>query len=89
MAFLTRSEPPNNVNRFYLVNVTRSLFGEWTVMREWGRIGSPGTLRLHTFTRLTIEAAGRREGQGTPARARRSGRIERPPASQVGHHRPS
>jgi len=51
MAFLSRSEPPRNVNRFYLVNVTQTLFGEWTVMREWGRIGSPGTLRLHTFTR--------------------------------------
>ena len=22
-----------------------NLFGEWTVMREWGRIGSPGRLR--------------------------------------------
>jgi predicted DNA-binding WGR domain protein len=53
MVFLTRSEPPRNVNRFYLVTVTPTLFGEWSVMREWGRLGSPGTLRLHTFDRQT------------------------------------
>jgi predicted DNA-binding WGR domain protein len=26
-------------------------FGDWTVLREWGRRGSPGTLRLETYLR--------------------------------------
>jgi predicted DNA-binding WGR domain protein len=47
MAFLTRIDPARNINRFYVVQVMPSLFGEWTVMREWGRRGSPGTVRLH------------------------------------------
>jgi hypothetical protein len=29
---------------FYAVNVLPTLFGEWQVMREWGRIGQGGTL---------------------------------------------
>ena len=28
-----------------------SLFGDWTVMREWGRRGSPGTVRLSSYER--------------------------------------
>jgi predicted DNA-binding WGR domain protein len=28
-----------------------SLFGDWTVMREWGRRGSPGTVRLSSYQR--------------------------------------
>jgi predicted DNA-binding WGR domain protein len=37
------------MNRFYIVAVTSTLFGEWVVLREWGRRGSPGTLRLETW----------------------------------------
>src|SRR5262249_42897670 len=36
--------------RFYLVDVTPTLFGDWTVLREWGRRGSPGTLRHDTIS---------------------------------------
>jgi predicted DNA-binding WGR domain protein len=28
-----------------------NLFGHWTVMREWGRRGSPGTMRLSSYRR--------------------------------------
>jgi predicted DNA-binding WGR domain protein len=28
-----------------------TLFGEWAVLREWGRRGSPGTLRLESYRR--------------------------------------
>ena len=38
-----------NINRFYLVRVEPSLFGEWTVLREWGRRGSPGTVRRSSY----------------------------------------
>jgi predicted DNA-binding WGR domain protein len=26
-----------------------TLFGEWAVLREWGRRGSPGTMRLDSY----------------------------------------
>jgi predicted DNA-binding WGR domain protein len=48
MAFLTRTDPTRNINRFYIVDITPTLFGEWVLVREWGRRGSPGTVRLST-----------------------------------------
>jgi predicted DNA-binding WGR domain protein len=37
------------VDHFYVVRLAPTLFGEWTLMREWGRIGSPGTVRTTSF----------------------------------------
>jgi predicted DNA-binding WGR domain protein len=37
------------MNRFYVVAVTPTLFGEWAVLREWGQRGSPGTLHLDSY----------------------------------------
>jgi predicted DNA-binding WGR domain protein len=51
MTYLTRADPARNMNRFYVVAVTPTLFGEWAVLREWGRRGSPGTLRLDSYRR--------------------------------------
>jgi len=51
MTFLTRTDAARNIDRFYAVAVTPNLFGEWTVLREWGRRGSPGTVRLASHRR--------------------------------------
>ena len=51
MAFLTRTDPTRNINRFYIVDVTPTLFGEWALVREWGRRGSPGTVRFSSYER--------------------------------------
>jgi predicted DNA-binding WGR domain protein len=51
MTFLTRTDPARNIDRFYAVQVMPDLFGEWTVLREWGRRGSPGTVRLASYKR--------------------------------------
>ena len=51
MAFLTRTDPARNIDRFYIVDVTPTLFGEWALVREWGRRGSPGTVRLSSYQR--------------------------------------
>jgi hypothetical protein len=37
MAFLTRTDLTRNINRFYVVDMTPTLFGEWAVLREWGQ----------------------------------------------------
>jgi predicted DNA-binding WGR domain protein len=49
MAFLTRAEPTKNLHRFYVVRLAPTLFGDWTLLREWGRSGSPGTVRQTSF----------------------------------------
>ena len=48
---LTRTDPARNLHRFYVVQLAPTLFGEWTLLREWGRIGSPGTVRMTSFER--------------------------------------
>lgn len=46
---LTKLEPKTNMFRFYRMEVVRGLFGDWSLMREWGRIGSAGQLRTDWF----------------------------------------
>jgi predicted DNA-binding WGR domain protein len=41
MTYLTRTDPARNMIWFYVVDITPTLFGEWAVLREWGRRGSP------------------------------------------------
>jgi predicted DNA-binding WGR domain protein len=45
MIRLIRKEAPENMARFYLIQIVPGLFGEWGVLREWGRIGRPGCVR--------------------------------------------
>ena len=49
MTTLTKIDASRNWHRFYTIYVMRNLFGEWSVMREWGRIGSPGRVTLQSF----------------------------------------
>ena len=46
---LTRIDPPNNVHRFYRLEIMPGLFGDWSLIREWGRIGQPGQVRVDWF----------------------------------------
>lgn len=48
-----RREPARNRRRFYAITVTRTLFGSWALVREWGRIGQPGTVRETGFATET------------------------------------
>lgn len=47
--YLERREPVRNRLRFYNIAVTRTLFDGWALVREWGRIGQPGTVRETWF----------------------------------------
>lgn len=47
---LQRVNSKENQYRFYAVHVTPSLFNDWILVREWGRIGSGGTIRSDVFT---------------------------------------
>lgn len=46
---LERCDPARNVLRFYALQVTPSLFGEWGLMRVWGRIGRGEQLPMDWF----------------------------------------
>ena len=42
--YMTRHDPDKNMHRFYQMWVTPGIFGDWSLIREWGRIGSPSTV---------------------------------------------
>ncbi|MEO5334703.1 MAG: WGR domain-containing protein [Magnetococcus sp. YQC-5] len=43
--YLQRPNPISGVVLFYSLQIQRDLLGRWHVIKEWGRAGSPGTLR--------------------------------------------
>jgi len=75
MIFLTRIDVARNMRRFYAVDVTPTLFGEWQLVREWGRIGQGGTLRTCTYPAL--DAAEKAQARSV-SRKVRSGYAIRP-----------
>jgi hypothetical protein len=79
MAFLTHIDPTRNIDRFYIVEVTSTLFGQWAVLREWGkpRLGRHrADLELRARRRRAIRVAHDRRAaaagyvQTAPARSR-------------------
>jgi predicted DNA-binding WGR domain protein len=42
MIRLTRSDSSRNMHRYYALQLAPTLFGEWSLVTEWGRIGAPG-----------------------------------------------
>lgn len=46
---LRRIDPAKRMKRFYLMTVQRDLFAQVSLVREWGRIGSPGTVAVDHF----------------------------------------
>ena len=43
---LVRVDPEHNTRRFYAARVQATLFGTFALVREWGRIGSPGRVQI-------------------------------------------
>ncbi|MEP2985993.1 MAG: WGR domain-containing protein [Sulfitobacter sp.] len=46
---LTRIDNSKNERRFYRMDITPGLFGDWGLVREWGRIGRGGQVRTDWF----------------------------------------
>lgn len=53
---LVRRNQEQRMARFYTMHLAQTLFGGWDLVREWGRIGSPGTLRITPFETLEESA---------------------------------
>jgi predicted DNA-binding WGR domain protein len=47
---LYRIDPKLNMNRFYKLDVQRDLFGQWCCIREWGRVGRAGRIRVVSYS---------------------------------------
>ena len=43
--YLERHDTNKNMHRFYQLFVVRGLLGDWSLVREWGRVGSSGQVR--------------------------------------------
>lgn len=44
-----RRSPPDNMARFYRLEVLPTLFGDWRLRRIWGRIGTRGRARAEDY----------------------------------------
>ena len=47
--YLERYEPEKKMHRFYQMHVTPGIFGDWSLVKEWGNVGLPGTVRKEWF----------------------------------------
>ena len=45
--YLERIDKARNMARYYRLSVVETLFGDWAMVREWGRIGAGGQSREH------------------------------------------
>jgi len=50
LCYLTKINAEKNQRRFYSLHLAPDLFGGWVLVREWGRLGSGGTVRHDPFT---------------------------------------
>lgn len=47
--FLRRIDPSRNMARFYVLALQPTLFGEVSLVRNWGRIGTMGRQKIELF----------------------------------------
>lgn len=72
MTLIHRRDPSRNMARFYALAVQSDLLAGWSLVREWGRIGRPGRVKVDPHPELAIaetaaqrlEARKRRRGYG-------------------------
>lgn len=60
---LRRIDAARNMRRFYALSTQPTLFGEMSLVRNWGRIGTNGQTMVQTFNggAEAVEAFGRLE----------------------------
>jgi len=45
IAYLEKRNPEKNMYRFYAIRITPTLFGDFALIRNWGRIGANGCIK--------------------------------------------
>ena len=48
--YMEKHDTKQNMHRFYQLFVAPGIFDDWSLVKEWGRVGSPGTVRKEWFT---------------------------------------
>lgn len=76
LAYLQKVVPADNQYRFYSIHVEPTLFGEWSVINEWGRIGQSGQTKIKTFANKNRAI---RAGQKQIVRKEKRGYCRCPP----------
>ena len=69
LAHLHRIDAAANMARFYCIDVAATLFGDVSVLRNWGRIGTHGRTRIETCA--TVADAERAASQTLRQKMRR------------------
>ncbi|MBX4967765.1 WGR domain-containing protein [Rhizobium binae] len=49
--YVERSDVTKNMARYYAMSIEPNLFGDVSLLRRWGRIGTKGQMRIHHFGR--------------------------------------
>lgn len=49
--YVERIDPSMNMAQFYAMTIEPTLFGDICLTRRWGRIGTQGQVRMHSFAR--------------------------------------
>ena len=52
-AYMRRINPEKNMYRFYHLHIERTLFGDWCLIRQWGRIGANGQIMRLWFDNVS------------------------------------
>jgi predicted DNA-binding WGR domain protein len=76
-AHLHRIDDARNMARFYSLTIQPTLFGGASLIRNWGRIGTKGQIKIETFDEpqevdcafIRLERAKRRRGYVYPCNA--------------------
>ena len=61
MIYLERHDPDENLHRFYVLQISRDLFGLWVLTRVWGRAGAKSGQSIITSYKSKTEAAAQLE----------------------------
>lgn len=69
LAHLHRIDPEANMARYYCIDVAATLFGDVSVLRTWGRIGTHGRTSIETCA--SVEEAERAASQTLRRKMRR------------------
>ncbi|MDO8845341.1 WGR domain-containing protein [Methylicorpusculum sp.] len=48
-AYLVRHNDLENMHRYYTMTISPGIFGDWSLVRQWGRIGHPGMVKKDWF----------------------------------------
>jgi predicted DNA-binding WGR domain protein len=54
MTLIHRRDPARRMARFYALAVQGDLLAGWSLVREWGRIGRPGRVKVDPHAWLSL-----------------------------------